>query len=160
MGRSTSLRPGAAMLSDILVLPVERAGVQASTKWAGLVLGCTWLRAGQRTTAGRPSRPVPPEHGSCLAGHLRKRLCGLFIPDVLLTPMAVASRRRFYVPLGAAIAGSALGGAALSLAATLLPDQVNTLQRLLPLVSERQIAGCSDKPGSMGRCGISGLAVE
>jgi hypothetical protein len=32
------------------------------------------------------------------------------IPDALLVPMAAGARRRFYVPLDAAVAGMALGG--------------------------------------------------
>lgn len=62
------------------------------------------------------------------------------IPDFLLAPLAAANRRRFAVPLAAAIAGSTLGGMVAYLVASLLPDHAGTLLRLLPLVSERQIS--------------------
>jgi membrane protein YqaA with SNARE-associated domain len=76
------------------------------------------------------------------------------IPDVLLVPMAIANRRRFYVPLGAAIAGSALGGTALYLAATLLPDPAGTLLQLLPLVSERQITAAQTSLAAWGAAAL------
>lgn len=62
------------------------------------------------------------------------------IPDFLLAPLAAANRRRFAVPLAAAIAGSTLGGIVAYLVASLLPDHAGTLLRLLPLVNERQIS--------------------
>ncbi len=72
------------------------------------------------------------------------------IPDFLLAPLAAANRRRFFVPLAAAIAGSALGGVAAYLAASLLPNDAGSLLRLLPLVSARQISAAQQSLAAWG----------
>ena len=61
------------------------------------------------------------------------------IPDVLLAPMVVGNRRRFYVPLAAAALGSAIGGTCLYLLAYWAPDQAMDFILRLPLTSEFQM---------------------
>ena len=61
------------------------------------------------------------------------------IPDFLLVLLVAANRRRFYVPLGAAIAGSAIGGTATFLFAYWVPEQSLDVLRGLPLVQDADI---------------------
>jgi membrane protein YqaA with SNARE-associated domain len=61
------------------------------------------------------------------------------IPDFLLIPMAAANRRRFHVPLVAAVTGMAVGGATTVLFAYRAPRYARGLLRHLPLVHEQQI---------------------
>jgi 1-acyl-sn-glycerol-3-phosphate acyltransferase len=65
------------------------------------------------------------------------------IPDALLVPMAAGNRRRFYVPLAAAVCGSALGGLLLMLAAAWWPAPALAILEHLPLVTDRQIQTAS-----------------
>jgi membrane protein YqaA with SNARE-associated domain len=55
------------------------------------------------------------------------------IPEFLLVPMAAGNRRRFYLPLAAAILGSALGGIALYLFAFAHPSAALAYLAHLPL---------------------------
>src|ERR671935_260906 len=61
------------------------------------------------------------------------------LPDFLLVPMTVANRRRFHVPLAAAVTGMAVGGATTVLFAYRAPRHAWGLLRHLPLVHEQQI---------------------
>lgn len=72
------------------------------------------------------------------------------IPDVLLVPMAAANRRRFYVPLAAAILGSALGGAALYLFAFWWPEWALDFLEIMPLVGDRQIETARERLATDG----------
>ena len=63
------------------------------------------------------------------------------IPDFLLVPMAAGARRRFYLPLAAAIAGMAVGGSAIFLFAFVAPHQASSFLSHLPLVHDSQIRG-------------------
>lgn len=72
------------------------------------------------------------------------------IPDFLLVPMAVGNRRRFYVPLAAAVAGMALGGIAIFLFAFWAPHQALDFLRQLPLVNNHQIDGAREHLGKNG----------
>jgi membrane protein YqaA with SNARE-associated domain len=72
------------------------------------------------------------------------------IPDFLLVLLAIGNRRRFYVPLAAAIAGSATGGAALYLFAYWSPDLAANFLSALPLVSDGQVAEASRKLANEG----------
>jgi len=72
------------------------------------------------------------------------------IPDFLLVPMAVGNRRRFYVPLCAAITGSALGGTAIFLFALSAPSQASHFLQHLPLVNDSQIAHAQEQLAAHG----------
>jgi membrane protein YqaA with SNARE-associated domain len=72
------------------------------------------------------------------------------IPDFLLCPMAAGNRRRFYLPLLAAIAGTALGGIATFLFAWSTPDRAADLLHHLPLVHDQQIIHAHDKLNAEG----------
>jgi membrane protein YqaA with SNARE-associated domain len=61
------------------------------------------------------------------------------LPDFLLVPMVAANRRRFHVPLAAAVTGMAAGCATTVLFAYRAPRHAWGLLRHLPLVSEQQI---------------------
>ena len=61
------------------------------------------------------------------------------LPDFLLVPMAAANRRRFHVPLAAAVIGMAVGGTTTVLFAYRAPRHAWGLLRHLPLVHEQQI---------------------
>ena len=61
------------------------------------------------------------------------------IPDFLLVLMVAGNRQRFYVPLTAAIVGSALGGIAIFLFAYWAPDQALHYLQHLPLIRDAQI---------------------
>ena len=61
------------------------------------------------------------------------------LPDFLLIPMVAANRRRFHVPLAAAVTGMAVGGATTVLFAYRAPRHAWGLLRHLPLVHEQQI---------------------
>ena len=61
------------------------------------------------------------------------------IPEFLLVPMAAGNRRRFYVPLAAAIAGSALGGTLLLLFAFWAPREAAGLLNHLPLTGRNAV---------------------
>jgi membrane protein YqaA with SNARE-associated domain len=80
-----------------------------------------------------------------------------FIPDVLLAPMAAANRRRFYVPLLAAIAGMAAGGCALYLLAYWDGDAAMRFLERVPLVSERQIEEVQRR---LSRDGVPAFLVQ
>ena len=62
------------------------------------------------------------------------------IPDALLVPLIAANRRRFYVPLLAAIAGMALAGTALYLVAFWRPEAAHEFMGRVPLVTDGQFA--------------------
>ncbi|GAC1510082.1 MAG: hypothetical protein NVS2B16_09710 [Chloroflexota bacterium] len=59
----------------------------------------------------------------------------------MLVPMAGSARRRFYLPLLAGTFGTALGGTATFLAASLDPHQASIWIRHLHLVTDTQIYG-------------------
>ena len=61
------------------------------------------------------------------------------LPDFLLVPMVAANRRRFHVPLAAAVIGMAAGCAMTVLFAYRAPRHAWGLLRHLPLVHEQQI---------------------
>src|SRR3989440_2981457 len=61
------------------------------------------------------------------------------VPGFLLIPLAAANRRRFHVPLAAAVTGMAVGGATTVLFAYRAPRHAWGLLRHLPLVQEQQI---------------------
>ena len=61
------------------------------------------------------------------------------LPDFLLVPMVAANRRRFHVPLAAAVIGMAAGCATTVLFAYRAPRHAWGLLRHLPLVHEQQI---------------------
>jgi membrane protein YqaA with SNARE-associated domain len=61
------------------------------------------------------------------------------LPDFLLIPMAAANRRRFHVPLAAAVLGMAAGCATTVLFAYRAPRRAWGVLRQLPLVHEQQI---------------------
>src|SRR5919202_4036578 len=61
------------------------------------------------------------------------------LPDFLLIPMVAANRRRFHVPLAAAVTGMAVGGATSVLFAYRAPRHAWGVLRQLPLVHEQQI---------------------
>lgn len=65
------------------------------------------------------------------------------IPDALLVPVVAGNRRRFRIPLLAAVCGSALGGVLLMLGATWWPATALTFLEHLPLVTDRQIQTAS-----------------
>lgn len=66
------------------------------------------------------------------------------VPDFLLVPMAVGNRRRYDVPLRAAILGMAVGGTGIYLFAFYAPREASRLLPHLPTVHERAIAGARD----------------
>jgi 1-acyl-sn-glycerol-3-phosphate acyltransferase len=55
------------------------------------------------------------------------------VPEFLLVPLAAGNRRRFYVPLTASIAGSAVGAATLYLFAYRQPGAATAFLSVLPL---------------------------
>ena len=61
------------------------------------------------------------------------------LPDFLLVPMVAANRRRFHVPLAAAVTGMAAGCATIVFFAYRAPRHAWGLLRHLPLVHEQQI---------------------
>ena len=61
------------------------------------------------------------------------------LPDFLLVPIVLGNRRRFYIPLAAAIAGMAIGGTFLYLFAFWHPQQAVHLLHHLPTVREAAI---------------------
>jgi membrane protein YqaA with SNARE-associated domain len=61
------------------------------------------------------------------------------LPDFLLVPMVAANRRRFHVPLAAAVTGMAAGCATTVLFAYRAPRHAWGVLRHLPLVHEQQI---------------------
>src|SRR5918912_2266977 len=61
------------------------------------------------------------------------------LPDFLLVPLVAANRRRFHVPLAAAVIGMAAGCATTVLFAYRAPRHAWGLLRHLPLVHEQQI---------------------
>ena len=61
------------------------------------------------------------------------------IPDFLLVLVAAGNRRRFYVPLAAAVLGSALGGSAIFLVAYWASEPAFDFLQQIPLVSDAQI---------------------
>src|SRR2546421_3240695 len=74
------------------------------------------------------------------------------LPDFLLIPMAAANRRRFHVPLAAAVTGMAVGGATTVLFAYPAPRHAWGLLRHLPPVPQQQIdvpPGDPAPPGTM-----------
>ncbi len=85
---------------------------------------------------------------------LAEALVWPFIPDALLVPMAAGNRRRFHVPLLAAIAGSALGGMLLFLFAFAFPGEATHYLNALPLVSDGQIAAAQQQLGERGAAGF------
>jgi len=72
------------------------------------------------------------------------------IPDFLLVLLVAGNRRRFYIPLIASIAGSALGGTAIVLFAYWRPDQALDFLHGLPLLSDDQIQDASDRLSDHG----------
>lgn len=66
------------------------------------------------------------------------------IPDFLVVPMATVNRNRFYRPLFAAIAGSALGGILMLLLASLFPAAAQNYMAHLPLVSHWEMGQAQD----------------
>lgn len=79
------------------------------------------------------------------------------IPDFLLVPMAAANRRRFYIPLAAAIMGTALGGTIIYLFAFVAQTQALDMLRHLPLVSDSQIDAVH---ADLSRDGIVGFLYQ
>ena len=76
------------------------------------------------------------------------------IPEFLLVPMAVANRRRFYVPLASAVVGAAIGGIAIYGWAFAAPHAALEFVRHLPFVRDEQIGAVQDE---LQRHGISAL---
>jgi membrane protein YqaA with SNARE-associated domain len=83
------------------------------------------------------------------------------VPEFLLAPLAAGNRRRFYVPLAASIAGSALGAAALYLIAYMQPGAGTAYLAALPLSGHgyRTVAAMLAVRGPAGYLGqpVSGI---
>jgi membrane protein YqaA with SNARE-associated domain len=78
------------------------------------------------------------------------------IPDFLLLPMVVAERRQPHVPLFAALFGSALGGSAWHVWASVAPDTaLQTLQKI-PLVRPSHIAEVRARVSQTGPRSLAG----
>src|SRR5919206_3654318 len=99
------------------------------------------LRRGCRATYDRWQRLASSRLGTRLmfAWALAEATVWPILPDFLLIPMAAANRRRFHVPLAAAVTGMAIGGATTVLFAYRAPRHAWGVLRQLPLVHEQQI---------------------
>jgi membrane protein YqaA with SNARE-associated domain len=72
------------------------------------------------------------------------------IPEFLLVPMAAGNRQRFYQPLAAAIAGTALGGIALYLFAFTAPASAMAFLAWLPLIGRGSVAAVQSEFAAHG----------
>ena len=88
--------------------------------------------------------------GLMLVWALAEAIVWPIFPDFLLIPMAVGNRRRFYVPLAAAVIGMALGGTLTFLFALWAPHQAWDVLRHIPLIHSWEINAVRSRLATQG----------